>query len=287
MSSINATFEDAIRVIPQGSNKYSAHLRPEWCIGTVPHGGYTAAVIYKLALTHFSYAHPEQYDTPATPISLQLSFLRRTAAGPTILEVEDLKLGTRTSTIQAKLFQPSEKDPGRLELKLTGFITVSPPSAEVGISASTGWKPYPATPLGSLADGRVNLSSLAQIGRDGAWIKLNTPFPEFRRAGTQVELYGPSKRFTHLEQTESMVVDQWSRFRPGGDKSARWTDAAVVYLTDMFPMAMNGFDSVSTTAVAKTQGTSSGKQVKFWYPTVTLNIEMKKHLPTEGGGVAI
>lgn len=34
MPPLNASFVDAIRVTPQGNNKYSAHLRPEWCIGT-------------------------------------------------------------------------------------------------------------------------------------------------------------------------------------------------------------------------------------------------------------
>jgi hypothetical protein len=34
MSTLNASFEDAIRITPQGNNKYSADLRSEWCIGT-------------------------------------------------------------------------------------------------------------------------------------------------------------------------------------------------------------------------------------------------------------
>jgi hypothetical protein len=33
MSPVNASFEDAIRVTPEGANKYSANLRTEWCIG--------------------------------------------------------------------------------------------------------------------------------------------------------------------------------------------------------------------------------------------------------------
>jgi len=33
MSTLNASFEEAIRVTPEGNNKYSATLRPEWCIG--------------------------------------------------------------------------------------------------------------------------------------------------------------------------------------------------------------------------------------------------------------
>jgi acyl-CoA thioesterase len=80
-----------------------------------------------------------------------------------------------------------------------------------------------------------------------------------------------------------MAIDQWARFRPNGDVNARWTDAAVVYLTDMFPMALDGFDTVSATAAAKAEGKAVPEnKAKFWYPTVTLNIDMKKHLPKEG-----
>ncbi|KAJ5628262.1 hypothetical protein N7490_010490 [Penicillium lividum] len=279
---LNAAFEDAIRVTPQGANKYSAHLRPEWCIGTVPHGGYTSAVLYKLAITHFQHAHPKQYSTPASPISLQLSFIRRTAAGPATLEVEDIKLGARTSTIHIKLLQPSEKQPDKLETKVAGYITVSPPDAEVGISVPTGWKAHPEPAPGSLPDGRVNFAALAQ-GKDGAWVKTEPPYSEFRRAATQLELYGPGKGETQQKRSGVMVIDQWARFRPCGDQEGRWTDAAVVYLLDMFPMALDGFDSVSAKAIAKENGKSVAEmKANFWYPTVTLNIDMKKHLPAGG-----
>jgi acyl-coenzyme A thioesterase PaaI-like protein len=249
----------------------------------VPHGGYTTAVLYNLALTHFAHAHPKQYDTPASPISLQLSFLRRTAAGPATLEVEDVKIGARTSTIHIKLLQPSEKKPDQLQVNVAGYITVSPPTAEVGISATTGWKPFPTPPPGSLPGGKIDLPALARTGKDGAWVKLNPPFLEFRRAGAQLELYGPGKGEAQQQRTGTMAIDQWARFQPGGDVNGRWTDAAVVYLLDMFPMALDGFDTISATAVAKAKGEPvSEMKAKFWYPTVTLSIDMKKHLPKEG-----
>ncbi|KAJ5975293.1 hypothetical protein N7481_009000 [Penicillium waksmanii] len=282
MSPVNASFEDAIRVTPEGANKYSANLRTEWCIGAVPHGGYTTSVLYRLALVHFAHAHPGQYDTPASPISLQLSFLRRTAAGPAVMEVEDVKIGARTSTIHVKLLQPSEKKPDLLEIKVAGYITVSPPSAEVGISAHTGWTPQPAAPSGSGPGGKIDFAALAN-GKDGEWIKLEPPYPEFRRAAAQLELYGPGKGKTQQARSGSMAIDQWARFQPGGDVKGRWTDAAIPYLIDMFPMALDGFDTVSAEAEAKAKGekVSEGK-AKFWYPTVTLNVDMKKHLPAEG-----
>lgn len=214
---------------------------------------------------------------------MQLSFLRRTASGPVTFEVEDVKLGARTSTIHIKLLQASEKRPGQLDVMLAGYVTVSPPDAEVGISANTGWKPYPPPAPGSRSDGSVDLASLGRTGTDGAWTKLEPPFPEFRKAAAQIELYGPGPGDMQQQRTGSMGIDQWARFRPGGDVNGRWTDAAVTYLIDMFPMALDGFDTMSATAAAKESGGEAAQQkAKFWYPTVTLNVDMKKHLPAEG-----
>jgi hypothetical protein len=214
---------------------------------------------------------------------MQLSFLRRTASGPALFEVEDVKLGARTSTIHIKLLQPSEKKPGSQDLMVAGYVTVSPPEAEVGISATTGWKPHPPPAPGSRADGSVDLAKLGRTGADGVWTKLDPPFPAFRKAAAQIELYGPGVGETQQKRSGSMGIDQWSRFRPGGDGNGRWTDAAVAYLVDMFPMALDGFDTMSATAAARESGTSVAEQrAKFWYPTVTLNVDMKKHLPAEG-----
>ncbi|KAJ5496998.1 hypothetical protein N7463_008985 [Penicillium fimorum] len=283
MSTVNPSFQDAIKVTPQGSNKYSAFLRPEWCIGTVPHGGYTTAVIYQLTLTHFAHAHPKQYKSPASPISIQLSFLRRTASGPVTFEVEDVKIGRRTSTIHVKLLQASEKKPAQLDLMLAGYITVSPPEAEVGISVNTGWKALPAPVAGSLADGSVDLATLGRTGVDGAWTKIVPPFADFRKAATQIELFGPGDGGAQQKRSGNLNIDQWARFRPGGDVNGRWTDAAVAYLIDMFPMALDGFDTMAAAAAAKESGSAiAGQKAKSWYPTVTLNVDMKKHLPAEG-----
>lgn len=199
------------------------------------------------------------------------------------MEVEDVKIGARTSTIHIKLLQPSEKKKDLMEIKVAGYITVSPPSAEVGISATTGWKPHPAPPTGSGPSGKIDFDALARKGQDGDWNKLEPPYPEFRRAAGQLELYGPGKGDVQQRRTGSMAIDQWARFQPGGDVNGRWTDAAIPYLIDMFPMALDGFDTMSASAAAKESGENVEEiKAKFWYPTVTLNIDMKKHLPAEG-----
>ncbi|KAE8145220.1 thioesterase-like superfamily-domain-containing protein [Aspergillus avenaceus] len=273
----HSAFEEAIKVAPLDSHRYSANLRDEWCIGTVPHGGYTTSVIYRLALTHFAHTHPTLYNAPATPISIQLSFLRRTAAGPITFTVQDMKLGARTSTIHITLCQASEKSTnGDLEVKVAGYITVSPPTAEVGISSTTGWTLHPPMPTGSGLHGRVDLPTLHQTGRDGDWVHLEPPHTNFRRATLQLELYGPQST-----SGRPQVTDQWARFRPGGDGGARWSNEAVAFLADMFPMALTGLDQMASKASGQSRD-SSEASAKFWYPTVTLNIDFKKRLPARG-----
>ncbi|RHZ67890.1 thioesterase family protein [Aspergillus thermomutatus] len=300
----NQAFEEAIKVTPVNSHRYSAVLRDEWCIGTVPNGGYTTAVLYRLAIAHFAHTHPTRYDAPATPISMQLAFLRRTAAGPAVLQVQDTKLGARTSTIHVALLQPSEKgkekaaqktlaqtgssassdDEENLEVKVAGYITVSPATAEVGVSAPSNWTLLPEAISGSGPKGRVNLAALRETGRDGQWVRLVAPFPKFRRASQQVELYGPDPALG-----KPPVVDQWARFRPGGNTEARWTNEAVAFLVDMFPMALDGFDTMGKAGTAGNgTGNAAGmdsakdKLARYWYPTVTLNIDFKKRLPASG-----
>ncbi|KAI9370489.1 thioesterase-like superfamily-domain-containing protein [Aspergillus egyptiacus] len=274
-------FEKAITITPLGNNRYSAFLQTSFCIGTVPHGGYTSAVLYRLALVHFATAHESLYHgEPATPISMHLSFLRRTAAGPALLRVQDSKLGKRTSSVHVELLQ--SKDPHKstaasgedgMEVKVAGYITVSPASAEVGVSSKTAWELYPKPAEGGLAGGKVDLQRLAGSGEDGAWKKLEPAFSEFRKATTQVELFGVDRA-----ARKNGIVDQWARLQPEGSVT-RWSNEAVVFLADMFPMALDGLDTMADGGSKRDGGFPSAK---YWFPTVTLSIDFKKRLPGDG-----
>ncbi|KAJ9297556.1 hypothetical protein DTO271G3_4331 [Paecilomyces variotii] len=268
-------FEDAITTTPVSSHVYTAHLRNEWCIGAA-----------KLAKTHFAHTHPNLSTSPATPISIQLSFLRRTDVGPALLTVEDMKIGARTSTIHVLLKQRS-KSKNQEEVKVAGYITLSPAAAETGITAQTSWALCPPPPPGS-SGGPVNLHALASTGRDGAWVRIPAPFVQFRRAAANVEFYGPDPASLEAGVGRSAImVDQWARFRPlgpdGKPLEGRWTDDTIGFLVDMFPMMLDGFDIISSAAEdpnAAQKGNSP--RGTFWYPTVTLNVDYKKRLPVEG-----
>lgn len=151
-------------------------------------------------------------------------------------------------------------------MKVTGYITVSPASVEVGISARTNWELHPAAP-------EVDLGVLGKTGESGIWKRFRAPFTEFRKASRHLELHYPED--SKIEGEKLGVVDQLARFCPGGDSQGRWTNEALVYLVDMFPKALERFDQ---TASSETPGIAG----KSWYPTVTLNVDLKKRLPAEG-----
>lgn len=241
----------------------------------VPHGGYTMAVLHRLAITHFAHTHPTHYpDEAATPISMQMSFLRRTGTGPATLDVQDVKLGARTSTIHVSLLQERDKAPHGLETKMAGYITVTPASRETGISARK------LSPGVGLPEDPVDLGMLKQTGKDekNGWGRYESPFLEFRKATRNVEMYTKDKA-TLLGQAEDGAVQQWCRFLPGGEKKGRWTNDAVAFLVDMFPSALSGFDRLASKAATGSEETLGGK---FWYPTVALNLDMRKRLPESG-----
>ncbi|OJJ42985.1 hypothetical protein ASPZODRAFT_75347 [Penicilliopsis zonata CBS 506.65] len=283
------SFEQAITVTPVGPSplgqRYTAHLQDEWSIGRVPHGGYTAAILYRLATTHFAHMHSTQFPEMPVPISMQISYLRRTRAGEALLTVQDAKIGRRTSTIHVTLSQrkgsdnsdsSSSSSSSDYETKVAGYITVSPPGAEQGVSALTRWSPSPPVVKGTGPSGEVNLAALAATGSDGVWKRSTPPFSAFRRATQHADLYAPGKESKESKEStgsnsSSHVIDQWARFCPYGILTP-WTDEGVAFLTDIFPTALDGLQSIALNSSADGTGGS------FWYPSVTLNVEFKKHL---------
>lgn len=264
---------------------------------TVPHGGYVTSIFHRAATTHFNHTHPSLYKVTPTPISVQLSFIRRNAATKAVLKVEDTKLGARTSTLHVTMLQRregkkskannnniegKEEEEEPLEIKVTGYITVTPSTAEIGTTTNTDWTIHPPPVAGTKPNGAVDLTALATTGQDGAWTRL-AKISDFRRALQHVEAYVPRS------DNRRGINDQWARFRPGGgggdggDKGARWTDESVMYLIDLFPMALEGLGKMALSE-APADG-DLGEVPMFWFPTVTMGVDVKKRLPAGSGGV--
>lgn len=218
-----------------------------------------------MAKTHFSQTLSGQ-NQPHT-ITLHLEFVRRTEVGPATFKVRDVKVGRLTSTVHVSLFQNGREE-------VIGYLTNSNiPTAE-GPSYDTQWRlEPPARPLSSTA-------ALA-AGSDAEWLEQKAmPFSHFRRASQNVRFFFPARG-----QPAPGVADQWMAFRNG----ERFTNASLGLVADMFPQIPESFraraDPYAVGGVGEEAAAVAAAKkgpAKFWYPTLLLNLDIKKALPEEG-----
>ncbi|EKG14901.1 hypothetical protein MPH_07941 [Macrophomina phaseolina MS6] len=239
------SFAEATAVKAVDSHTYSANFYTEWCVGSVPHGGFVTAVFLRVASTHFRTTLAAQ-NQPHT-ITLHLEFLRRTQEGPATFEVKDAKLGRQTSTIHVSLVQDGREE-------VVGYITNSNIDNEQGVSFETGWSLDPAPPP-------VDLAHLAE-DRDEHWAEVTEkPFSKFRKVMNRVRMYLPRNG-----QAMKSLSDEWLRL----DSGERFTNESIGVVSDLWPQIIEEFRREEKNAAP------------FWYPTLLLNLDIKKPLPEEG-----
>lgn len=206
-------------------------------------------------------------------------------------------MGARVSTIHVTLSQESDQtastnesvDESDLEVKVVAYITLSSPDTEEGPVINGARDLTPSMPPGSLAAGSIDFKALSQKGRDGAW-ELGPRPPSAMHAMKHLKLFSPSHTLVTktLEERTKQVVDQWAQFIPGG-KPARWSNEALIYLADSFPAASARMGAMEMTRLLALEGKEEAAKstiepaiYPFWYPTVTMNIDLKVRLPPEG-----
>ncbi|KAJ9602541.1 hypothetical protein H2200_013084 [Cladophialophora chaetospira] len=287
------SFADVLPIKQISSHQYSLDLENEWCIGTVPNGGYVTSAFLIVARTHMSLTHGKR--SSPHPINLHLEFLRRTSVGHALFTVKDVKLGSRISNLHITLSQrqdtSNEESPFQDEAQ--GYITMSNISREEGLSLDTEYVLYPP----ALS---ANLPLLASQGHDENFIhRASDPFPEFRRAAQNIQIFlvRPEKKPAPNASTgrPRAVIEQWVRFMPKTPRfdnvTGRWTNDALGFLVDMFPQVVETYVNPFVEEAALGQYSpsemrelvkSKEPRAKFWYPTLALNLDVKKLLPEEG-----
>lgn len=165
---------------------------------------------------------------------------------------------------------------------MEGYITQSNLAKEDGLTIEVPWSLIPpAAP--------ADLSCLLQGGEDDHWYRQKHAFPHFRKAAQNVTFYVPKGG-----QSVTGIADEWIRFQPDNRTgSGRWTNDSLGFVCDIFPHLVESYMQTQARARAPEKShlfdcvdsspeTLLGGQVKFWYPTVLLNIDFKKALPDEG-----
>ena len=276
-----ASFAEATAIKAVDPRTYTAYLHDAWAVGNVPHGGVVTSIVLAAVKLHFKNTL-SSYNQPHA-INLHLEFLRRTSVGPATITVQNLKLGRRTSTVHVILTQsPSQSDNGSATPTtcVVGYLTQSNLFAETGVSLPTRWTLHPPPPP---------LSSTAELrrGDDPNWALQDKPFPKFRKAAQHVDTFLPREK-----QAAEAGVDEWLCFSKPGE---RFTQESLGYVADTFPQIVeNCFTAAEVGASfnnnAENTGSSSqetpaqqmSEVATFWYPTLLLNLDIKKTLPSEG-----
>ncbi|PYH81915.1 hypothetical protein BO82DRAFT_414880 [Aspergillus uvarum CBS 121591] len=269
------TFEGAIQVKIQRQGAYLADLSWEWSVGHVPNGGYTAAIFYRVAATHFQTTQPNRHNGCARPIAMQLSYFRRCQVGPATFLVDDIKLGTRISVIHVTLIQADRP-------VVAGYLTISDSVSDTGISMATNWSIGSPVRRGALPMVSWPPSDMNDIN----WRKVVVANPAFRRAATRVELYQVSERGDQISTPRPPGVGQWARLRPGGqqepDSNAEWTMESVSFLCDILPTALGPLEHWVHQKY-KGDENVAGPPGPLWFPTLALNIDFKTCARTDLG----
>jgi len=262
MGSKSTPFAEATSVKQLSSHTYEAFFHDDWCIGSVPHGGYVTATFLQVVSAHFRTTLSAQ-NQPHT-ITLHLDFIRRTQAGPALFTVQDSKVGRQTSIVHATLSQGKNEDAkppyknGESRDEVVGYITNSNIHSEQGMSVPTTFKLSPPRIP-------VNLSDL-QNNTDENWERqIKMPLSWFRKASNHTIFHYPRQG-----QLGDGMGDEWIRF----SNDEKFTNASLGYVADTFPTVVEDY-------MNKTNRHDTDKRSR-WYPTLVLNLDVKKALPEEG-----
>jgi hypothetical protein len=214
------------------------------------------ACIVKAARQHFETTLRAPSYQPDCMI-MHLEFPQRTSSGPARVVIREIKRGRQTSVVQATLEQA-----GRAPV--VGFLTHVNIAAEQGLTLRTDWAPEPAPPA-------VDLAALA-ADADANWALTPAPNPQVRLASQRVHMYTP-----RTWRARRAVMDHWVRLASGEP----WTDDALAFVADISLQVVEGYEGDEQAATEAGLGGSS-EVTGNWYPTLALNLEVKKNLPREG-----
>lgn len=249
------------------SHTYRVLLQDPWAIGSVPHGGYVTTCVQQAVRKHFDTTLKKQ-GQPHT-LGLHLSFLRRTSLGPAFIKIRDAKIGRQTSVVHITIEQDGREE-------VVGYITNTDLNAEKGLSYETAWDLSPKPPS-------VDLSALEKDS-DRHWERRKrVPFPEFRKALRGVHLWYPKQG-----QFNPAIVDQWMALSSGEN----FTNESLGFVVDTFPQIIEHYVltlELGTYNRELQRDYTFEEQMRrlkdfggMWFPTVLLNMDVKKALP-EGG----
>ncbi|KAL5895017.1 hypothetical protein ACKVWC_000238 [Pyricularia oryzae] len=256
-------FSQATRLERLDHKTYSVTISEAFSVGKVSHGGYVATCILEAARLHM--VARDQPD----PLCAQYSFLDKTTPGPAIILVDETKLGQRLSILHLALYQDNllTEAPWVTERssrpKLVAYVTCTNIQSQAGLSLPTGFSLQPSPPP-------INFDRLLDKGTDGDWCLKPPATPD-----------KPGYRLGHLHNVECYVpvrgqpskstLDAWFRLKSGES----FTNSSLAFMADVFGHVPEQYRAKP----GQPPDNASFPSASFnWYPTLALNLEVKKSL---------
>jgi hypothetical protein len=221
-------------------------------------------------------------------LTAHFEYLNRTTAGLAIITIEDVKLGKQLSTLHLTLWQdgllPKAPwiDASVSRRSVLAYATQTNLDTAIGISMPTGFEvtsedAYPPPP---------DFEALKSRGEDARWEVTTVPDIYPGRSLRNWGFYIPKG-----EQLIPGVLDTWMR-RTNGEMIC--TDE-LAYVVDSFPYNLHKFlaspemrkfiedsEKPKPKVEEKEKEGGSDDRATLWFPTVVLNLEVKKKLPEDG-----
>ncbi|KAI1409863.1 thioesterase family protein [Hypoxylon sp. FL1857] len=277
-------FSKATNIEKLDSHTYRANLDETYCIGAVPNGGYAGSCMLAAARAHLTSRN--QPDT----LTVHFEFPGRTAAGPTIITIDDVKLSRQLSTVHITLWQGDLLShapwitPSKSRRVVLAYATNINFTTSTGISMPTGYEGTPAATLPPLPD----FEALKNTDKDMTWEEVKMP-----RAAAAVQRSLLNWKFYEPREGPLTpgVLDMWIRTASG----EHITQGALAYVVDSFPFNLHTFLAAPEIralleGAQKEPADAKGEEMRerhkqratMWFPTVVMNIEFKKLLPERG-----
>ncbi|KAI0439235.1 thioesterase family protein [Xylaria telfairii] len=287
----SVAFSEAMKVKKLAPRTYKINLNDNFNIGAVPNGGYTASCMLAAASDHMaSQGQPDVFTA-------HFEYLNRTSNGPAIVIIEDVKLTGQISILQLTLWQGGLKPsapwitPSVSQRTVLAYARFTDLSSSKGISMPTGYETTAPDALPPLPD----FERLKAEGSDPYWTESRLP-------GSNDSLRSLRNWHLYVPRGDPLipgVLNAWLRSASGENIK----QGALTYVADTFPVETNTFIAapevrtflLQQQAEARDQALSdkrAGKKKEggesgvlhsvLWFPTVVLNLEVKKALPEEG-----
>ncbi|KAL6863703.1 thioesterase-like superfamily domain-containing protein [Trichoderma novae-zelandiae] len=271
---IPASLEQESAVTRLDEKTFAANLSPSFCIGSVPNGGYVATIFLRVA---------KEYLTPRNQpdtIAAHWEFLNRTISGPAILAVEEAKPGRSISVLHVSLYQgnlvpqaPWISTGGgkqKSEKVVVAYLTNRSIAAEKGISYSTGWSLQPSPPPLP-----ARFSKLL-ADQDPGWGALDLLIQRRVTAIQQLRFF--YNRDAFAKSGSATTFDLWTCSSNGEP----FTAPALGFVVDSTAAFIMEMHRPRTKDDPPAAGGALTRKTGLWYPTLAMNLEVKKALPEEG-----